>query len=451
MKKIIKSLKKIIVNIYSLIDKIIIVPITKFFLKISDFFKENKFALEKFIGNKQTLIVVSLLFSLFIFFLVDSKGNILIDNSAGVLDKQPVTAIYNEEAYVIEGLPKTADITLIGRKSDIYLAKQYPNHEISVDLRNLKEGSKEIALKYKPPFSSIGYKLDPSVATIYIYPKISDTREIAYDIVNKDSLDSKLIIDKVDLKRNDVTIKGAKYKLEQVATVKALIDINTISNPKEGVITVKNVPLVAYDQKGKIVEVEIVPNILDVDITISSPSKNVPIKVVPKGELSAGKSIKSMDSSVTSVKIYGSLETLKKIEYIEATIDINKLEKNKEFTVNLKNPTGIREMSSKTITVKVILDDSTTKEFTGVGIEIKNLGNNLKAQATSLEMSNVTVIATGSKSVIGEVNAKDIYAYVDLSGLEVGEHSVDVKIVGKNNTVSYKAKTTKITIRIYKD
>ncbi|MEG0995258.1 MAG: hypothetical protein RSE91_04770, partial [Bacilli bacterium] len=122
MKKIIKSLKKIIVNIYSLIDKIIIVPITKFFLKISDFFKENKFALEKFIGNKQTLIVVSLLFSLFIFFLVDSKGNILIDNSAGVLDKQPVTAIYNEEAYVIEGLPKTADITLIGRKSDIYLA-----------------------------------------------------------------------------------------------------------------------------------------------------------------------------------------------------------------------------------------------------------------------------------------------------------------------------------------
>ncbi|MEG0995185.1 MAG: CdaR family protein, partial [Bacilli bacterium] len=235
------------------------------------------------------------------------------------------------------------------------------------------------------------------------------------------------------------------------ATVKALIDINTISNPKEGVITVKNVPLVAYDQKGKIVEVEIVPNILDVDITISSPSKNVPIKVVPKGELSAGKSIKSIDSSVTSVKIYGSLETLEKIEYIEANIDINKLEKNKEFTVNLKNPTGIREMSSKTITVKVTLDDSTTKEFTGVGIEIKNLGNNLKAQATSLEMSNVTVIATGSKSVIGEVNAKDIYAYVDLSGLEVGEHSVDVKIVGKNNTVSYKAKTTKITIRIYKD
>ena len=49
-----------------------------------------------------------------------------------------MTAEYNEEAYVIEGLPETVDITLIGRSSDIYLAKQYPTNEVSVDLRDFK-------------------------------------------------------------------------------------------------------------------------------------------------------------------------------------------------------------------------------------------------------------------------------------------------------------------------
>ena len=44
----------------------------------------------------------------------------LIETSAEVLYDQPISATYNEEAYVVEGLPKTVDITLIGRKSDVF-------------------------------------------------------------------------------------------------------------------------------------------------------------------------------------------------------------------------------------------------------------------------------------------------------------------------------------------
>ena len=81
--------------------------------------------------------------------MVDQNSNAILYQSAEVLYNQPVTAEYNEEAYVIEGLPETVDITLIGRSSDIYLAKQYPTHEVSVDLRELKPGSHKVTLKYK--------------------------------------------------------------------------------------------------------------------------------------------------------------------------------------------------------------------------------------------------------------------------------------------------------------
>ena len=36
-----------------------------------------------------------------------------------------------EEAYVIEGLPTTADITLIGSKSQLYIARQYSSLDIT--------------------------------------------------------------------------------------------------------------------------------------------------------------------------------------------------------------------------------------------------------------------------------------------------------------------------------
>ena len=147
--KVNRSVGKIFNGIFSFFDKWLITPITKGILKITDFIKDNSRGLEKFVNNKQTLIVLSLIFALAVFFVVDQNSNAILYQSAEVLYNQPVTAEYNEEAYVIEGLPETVDITLIGRSSDIYLAKQYPTHEVSVDLRELKPGSHKVTLKYK--------------------------------------------------------------------------------------------------------------------------------------------------------------------------------------------------------------------------------------------------------------------------------------------------------------
>ena len=44
------------------------------------------------------------------------------ESSAEVLKDVPVIAEYNQESYVIEGLPDKVDVTLIGGKSDLYFA-----------------------------------------------------------------------------------------------------------------------------------------------------------------------------------------------------------------------------------------------------------------------------------------------------------------------------------------
>lgn len=445
-------MKKIGKKIILFFDKWLITPITKFILFITDFVKNNSKDIEKFINKKQTLIVLSLLFAFIVFFIVDQNSDTILNKSAEVLYNQPVVAEYNEEAYVIEGLPSTVDVTLIGRTSDLYLARQYTsNLSISVDLRGLTPGSHKVKLNYTQglkALKTIDYKIDPSTANIVVYEKVSETRELNYDVLHKDNLDSTLILESVDLSRNDVIIKSSSYKLKQVATVKALVDIDDISNPRVGTFTLKDIPLIAYDKAGKPVDVEIVPNQIDAQIKIASPSREVAIQVVPVGDVAFGKSIKEFTTSLNKVTIYGEESVINAIDSIPVEIDVKDLSGNKTYNVNITKPAGVRAISNKTVSIKVTLDDVITKEISNIRVSIDKLSSNYKAYAVSEEDSKVTVVVKGSSSVVNNLDPDTIRATVNLDGYGVGEYEVDVNVTGADLKLNYESKTKKVKIKI---
>ena len=448
MKKVFKIISRLLRLIGMFFDKWLITPITKFILVLMNFFKDNTKSFDRMITKKSTLIVVSLVIAFLTFVFIDQESSVMIDQYAEILYDQPVTAVYNEELYVVEGLPEAVDITLVGQRRHIFLAKQSPSKGVSVDLTGLKPGNHKVVLKYAQRLKSLDYKLDPSTVTVTIYEKVSETRSLTYDVLHRDSLDSKLYISDIELDRDNVIVKGAEYKLEKVASVKALVDVNNIPNPKAGEITLKDVPLVAYDADGKILDVEIVPKTVSAKITITSPSKEVPVKIVPKGNLAFGRSIKSITSSVSSVTVYGEQEAVDKIEQLEVEIDVKGLEKDKEFHITLKKPSGITELSSKTLTVKVKIDNSITREFDDISISTENLDSRYSVQALSDEDSKVTVVVSGSEDIVNAVDASSIRAYIDLKDYGVGEHEVEVKVTGDDLKLSYSSKTKKVKIKI---
>lgn len=451
MKKIIKKICLFIGKILRLIDKILITPIMKLFIKITELFSSNNKSLEKLFAKKQSLIVISFLLAFLVFYVVDKNSNILIDNSAEILYSQPVNAIYNEEAYVVEGLPESVDVVLIGRKSDIYLAKQQPSQEISVDLRELSAGTHKVSLKYRQAIQSVEYKIDPSQVTVIIYDKVSSTREVTAEVLHRDKLDNKLDISEISLSKTEVTIKGSAKKLEQVAYVKALVDVENLVEPTIGKSTINNNKLVAYNNAGEIVDVEILPETVDATLTITSTSKVVPIKVVPIGDIALGYAIESTTTNVSNITIYGDEESLKEIEYVPVKIDITNLSDYKEFNVNLEKPNGVRDMSEKTVTVKVNIGKEEQKEVTNVNINTINLADGLKVQAFSKEYSTITVLVKGSKELLDALDTSTITATVDLSEYTTpGVYEVDVKVTGEDLKLSYTSKVNKIKVEIYK-
>ena len=146
---------KLIKKIYKFFDKHIIIPITKFFVNIGNGLKKFNKPLESLTKSKSSIIVLSLAIALVVFVYVDKRSTTLLETNAKVLYNQPVNASYNDEEYVIEGLPETVDITMIGTKANLYLAKQLPTQAVTVDLSDLKVGVHQVELKYKQSIRSI--------------------------------------------------------------------------------------------------------------------------------------------------------------------------------------------------------------------------------------------------------------------------------------------------------
>ena len=449
MKKISKTLVKIIRAFIRLIDKWIITPVTKFFVNIIDLFTNRNPRFEKVLTNRQSLIVMSLIFALITFYAIDKKHISLIDNSAEVLYNQKVNVNYNEALYVVEGVPDEVDVTLVGRKMDVYLAKQYPLNGVTLDLTGYGPGNYSVGFKYEQKVSSVEYKVDPSSVNIRIYDKISITKEVSSDIIHKDSLDSKLNIEGIVLDRDDVIVKGASHRLEEVASVKAFIDINKMTNIKEGSMTLEEVPLVAYDDDGNKLDVEIVPSTVNATLKITSPRKEIPIKINIEGELE-DVAIKSITPSVEKVTVYGNQEAIDEIDSLPISVDVTGLKENKTYSINLVKPTGIREISEKTISVKVEVGEIISKDIENVPLNAENIPDGHTVQVIGEQSRTATIIVKGSEEAVNSIESSSIYAYVDLSGLQAGEHTVEVKAKGDNTTVTYQPRVTEIKVRITK-
>lgn len=443
-----KQTKSILTSIGKIFDKVIITPITKLIVRITQYFNDSGKNLEKFLSKSNNLLFISLAIAAIIFIMIDRKIIYYSESSAEVLTNQPVKAIYNEEAYVIEGLPETVDITLIGNKANLYIAKQSGTDEVTLDLTDLKAGTHKVEFKYNKGISSVDYKVNPSYATVIIYNRVSLPTTMSIDVLNKDKLNDKLIIDNISVENDSVVVKGADKQIKKVATVKALVDLNNLPDQQVGNKVIKDVPLKAYDEAGDVIDVELVPAKVDVNVTVTSPTKELPIKVIPVGNVSFGKAISSIKTSETKLTVYGTSESLEALNYIPVEVDVTDISENTQYKLEIPKPVGVKTMSVNNITVDIGLDNVSDKDIDHVSIETRNLASEYKVSAVSSEDSFVQVNIKGVASVIEGITSDNISAYVDLKGYTEGEHEVEVIVEGTDARVQYVSKTKKVKVKI---
>lgn len=459
MSKILKKIGRIIFTLIEsflkVIDKWIVMPISRMVYKLSKAFNTNSAAFNKMLNNRNFLIILTLAFSVVCFFLIDKEVINLVENEAEIIRNVPVKLIYNEEAYVVENVPESVDIVITGRKSDIYLAKQLGEFSVELDLSKYTEaGTYKTYFNYSESVDSVEYKLDPSYLNVTIKDRVSEVHTVTYDLVSTDDLDSKLSVDTVTLDSSEVIVKGSQDRLDEISSIKALVSVDNDDYKEAGTYELTNIPLVAYDKKGNIIDnVEIVPETLTGTLVLKSYKIPVPLSVSTTGKLATGKAIAAITingSSSFSLDIYGEENEIKDITSVPVAINVDGLGTDavKNYKVTISKPVNVRHMSVKNVTITATFGDEEQKTIEVNDITPKNLADGYSANI--IGTGNISVQVKGVRSNIEGIQASNVKPYVDLTGLGEGTHEVEVKIDNNNPLLNYVVNST-LTIKITKD
>lgn len=439
--------------IYRIVDKLIIMPISRLVYNASKNTSANG-NFDKMLNRPKALIILSLIFAVICFVLIEAKVINLVENEAEEIKNVPVSVFYNAEKYVVEDVPDSVDIIITGNKRDINLAKQLGDFKAELDLsKYTNPGSYKVNLKCSETVGSVKYIINPRYLSVTIKDRISEVRTVNYDVVGLDNINEKLSVGSVSLDTTEVVVKGSQDKLKDIASIKALVSVSQDEFKNADTYELTNIPLVAYDNNGSVVNnIEIVPNVLTGKLTLKSHHLSVPVSVATTGKLQNGKAIASItinNSSNYAIDIYGEENDIKNISSVPVTINVEGYgsESAKTYNVTIKKPTGVKYMSTTNATITASFGDEEQKTVDVSVISNKNLAEGLSANITNKK--SIPIIVKGVKSNIDKIDASQIKAYVDLSGLEVGTHEVEVKVENDNPLLNYEVAST-ISIQISK-
>jgi YbbR domain-containing protein len=365
-----------------------------------------------------------------------SIDNVLSTPTGGeVLRDVPVIVEGLSEDLEVSGIPDTINVALIGPTFDIYTAKVSKNYEVYVDLANYGEGDYTIEYKYRNFSAGLDIIIVPENVSVKISPKQIQTFTLGHQFENDDVLKEEQSVAVSEMEHQEVEVRGSQESISQIHSVNAVIDLSTV-DMADGVFS-QRAKVYAYDRSGEKMDVEIIPNEVDVQCEISSYSKEV--EIVPKivGEVEQGYAIASMKLEVDKVKIYGNEEKLKDLEELEVTIDVSEFNSSKTLKdVVINQVDGINKMSVTQMDVSVDVEKAETKVITDIPIAVLNNTANFNIIYNTGE-DKASVEVTAAPTVLDKISADDFKATIDLATLEEGQNRVFVVVSSTNYLLNY--------------
>jgi len=427
---------KKVVHTYTVIEQLIL-RLLKF---ISTWF--DKLLYSQKTNKLVTLILAVVLYTAISFNLGESVLNNPVQ-SGWKIDSIPVTVIANTEIYEISGIPVEVSASVIGDLSDISLMNTQKAYSVVADLSGLLEGTHEIKLSPKDFSTRLDVVLSQTTAVVTIKKKISERFSLAYDFVNRDQMNQEYVLGVPTLSDQEVIIRASQDTLDKIGMVKVLIDVSKVTADftKDGTV-------VAYDQNGDRMNVDILPATVTVTVGVTSPNKTVPVAVSPIGEIPNGMAIESVTYDHQTITIYGQDSILGSINTVYVPIDVTGLIADSNLVADIPLPSGVTKTSVNVVNMQLTLKPGISKDLPNVIIEYSNNVKGYRFTLVDLADVYTTVSLFGTQTNIDSIATEDIYVYFDMKNVVLGENEVQLYVVGPNPLVKYTLVKSSIKIKV---
>ena len=411
------------------------------------FFRWMSSIIDKFLFNARFGKYTSLLLAIVLYIAVnsDTQSASFLANSSGLeLENIPVQVIVNTDAYEVSGLPETVSAMVIGDASDVQLVKSQTSYKVTADLSGLTEGTHQVKLTPVDFSNRLSISLNPSNVVVTIRKKTTERFKLTYEYVNTNKMDQIYALDEnPTLSTTEVLIKASQETIDQIAYVKALIDATGVKQDFE-----TTAQIVAYNQQGEMVDVDIFPETVTASVKVTTPMKEVPIKVNPIGELPNGMAIDSIELDHSTVQVYAPNSVLATIDEIVIELDATKITKNSNWTYTLTMPSGVNSLSVTKVNIDVKIAEATSRTIDGVYTRYRNNTAGYRLDFDERD-TMLSVVVKGTEKNIKNLTADDIQLYVDLQNVTLGNNQeLTIYIEGTSDLVSYAVADGRTTLRV---
>lgn len=382
--------------------------------------------MDKLLSNKNVVRIVALLIGILLWLVVNLEQKTINDYSSTVertqriKNVQVVTKLDGNQIHIASISNETVDVVVRGKESALNKVNTEKAH-IEVDLSKVGKG------EYVLPLTDVGFP--STVDVIEILPAqvkvvIDDLQkvEMPVEIETVGNPAEGLKVGEVVVKPNRVHVTLPTSLLDDGIKVKGKV---TVAGAKEAVKS--QVKLQVVDKYNKELDFAISPNIVDVEVPITTPFKLIPLQIKLSGEPPAGFAISKVTQSVDKVRVFGEQSVLDELEFYEGPqVNIQGLTETKEYTLELplKNKVSLVDPAKVTVKVEIVPSVSRVLDLTNV----KAIGQN-EAFTTRIILppgGKISLPLEGSPDRIAKLKSDDVQAIVDVTNLAAGVHELKV-------------------------
>lgn len=373
------------------------------------------------------------------------KGSFVTPQNSWVIEDVKVN-IVNNSAYEVSGVPSTVDLILTGDLSDIQMVRTQSKYQVVLDLKGLSEGTHVVELSVINVSSRLRTTTTPSTVSVVLKKRTSQIFGFNYKFINESKKSERFILGVPTFDTNEVTITASQETLDQIASVEAIIDVANVTQTFE-----RDVEVVAFNQAGQKMNVEVLPATVRVKVPVTSPSKEVRLNVVATGNVPNDKAIDEVSADHNTITIYGKDEILTTINQVDVVIDASQLTQDiNKVTEPINFPSGVSsDIKSIAMTVKV--GEKVSRVIEGLPINTRNNDSRKPVNTVDPGDNFASVTVTGTQRNIDAMTNDQIKVYIDVAG-QPTDVDIEVLVGVENNGSTFVtleiASKSKIRIRI---
>ncbi|MEO3946751.1 CdaR family protein [Gorillibacterium sp. CAU 1737] len=382
--------------------------------------------MDKFLQNNNVVKALAVLIAILLWLVVRFDSN---STSARAVNSERretisnvvVNPVYDESVYAIKSITPS-EVAVELRWSDTSFRKpSFSDLRVEANLTNLTEGTHQVFLSTTGLKSYVDASISPP--TVQVTLEKIQHKQLPVSIIPTGKPYDGYKAGTPIVKPARVSVSVPESLLNQVTEVRAEV---SVEGAKDTVV--KQVKLTMYDKDGKVVDGEISPAVVDVEIPISSPFKQMPLQLKLKGEPAAGFAIESVTQEPETVTVYAPQEVLNKLEFYEGLeLDMSGVSSSQSLSLKVPLAEGVTKVIPEEIVATVKVVPAATRTLEGIPVAItgqsRDYTYNLPDGTAAISLTLV-----GAQAVLDRLQPQDISATVDLSSLGPGIHELPVMV-----------------------